>query len=99
MPATLTLDIGGVPPQNSTGATCTLTFRQGLFLVAMRRRARRHGRLARRLREAQYPDAVRTLRRRRRHRRESCPADLEHLALHERAVPAARPSVASRARR
>jgi hypothetical protein len=33
MPATLTLDIGGVPPQNFTGATCTLTFPQGLFPV------------------------------------------------------------------
>ena len=67
----------------------------------MRRRARRHGRLARRLheREAQHPGAVRALRRRRRHRRESRPADPEHLALHEQAVPAARPSVASRARR
>jgi hypothetical protein len=33
-PATLTLDIDGVPPQNFTSATCTLTFRQGLFPVA-----------------------------------------------------------------
>ena len=38
-------------------------------------------------------------RRRHCHRRESRPADPEHPALHERVVPAARPSAASRAHR